>query len=144
MTRSLADLDSRFRPLVDKLLMDADDAGIPLTVICTLRTVAEQAAAVKSGRSKTMNSKHLPQPPEGKSLAIDVVPKALTKRPNWDPANPLWWRLGEIGKALGLRWGGQWNRHEAPPLGRVPDYFFDPGHFEYVSHEIEMEPRPIT
>ena len=129
-SRSLDDLDSRFRVKVQALLDQAKEMQIPLRVVYTLRTVAEQEEAVKKGRSKTMHSMHLPHPPEGKALAVDVVPEVLLKEKNYSPSSPLWWEIGGIITKLGMRWGGQWDRPEPPVVGKVPKYFWDPGHAE--------------
>lgn len=129
-SRSLDDLDSKFRVKVQELLTQAQEMGILLRVVYTLRTIAEEEEAVKKGRSKTMHSMHLPHPPENKALAVDVVPEVLLHEVNYKPESPLWWEIGAIGVKLGLRWGGQWDRVQPPQVGKVPAYFFDPGHFE--------------
>lgn len=125
MSRALNDLDSRFRPKAFELLARCIEAGIPVMIVDTLRTPGEQEANLAKGVSATMNSKHLPQPPEGKSLAIDIVPYdtyALhgPDKVHWDTKSPVWLIMGQIGESLGLRWGGRW---------KTPH---DPGHFEYV------------
>lgn len=133
MSVSLDDLDSRFRPLADRLLAALAAAGFPARVTYTLRTLAAQEVAKAQGRSKTIKSKHLPQPPDGKSLAIDVCPECLIGMVNYAPLDPRWWKVGEIGKALGLRWGGQWDRPAPPPVGQPftdREFLWDPGHFE--------------
>lgn len=114
MSRSLADLDPRFAPLAAALIDRAEAAAIPLVVVETRRTEAEHLANVKAGKSWTRHSKHID------GLAIDVCPKALISTPGWMPDSPLWDKLGEIGEALGLRWGGRWKQR-------------DMVHFEYVA-----------
>ena len=47
---------------------------VDLKVIDGLRTWAEQIKNVEKGASKTMNSKHLPQAPDGLSNAVDAMP----------------------------------------------------------------------
>lgn len=123
MSRALDDLDSCFKPLAMELIARCVEAGIPVMIIDTLRTPEEQAVAIKNGFSSTMNGKHLPQPPENKSKAIDVCPylEFQLKGPDklqWDSTDPVWTRIGLIGEKLGLRWGGRWKQP------------FDPGHFE--------------
>jgi peptidoglycan L-alanyl-D-glutamate endopeptidase CwlK len=46
--------------------------------------------------------------------AFDVVPMRWDQRlvPNW--ASPHWKKLGEIGEALGLVWGGRWTKPDRP------------------------------
>lgn len=128
-SRNLNDLDSRIFPLAVRLLGQAIDAGVPLTVITTLRSQEEQELAVKRGYSWTLNSKHLPQPPSGKSLAIDVCPTELLSVKNWGPDSPLWWKVAELGVALGLRSGMDWQGIGLPPVGHCRACW-DPGHFE--------------
>ena len=125
-SRSLNDLDSRFRPLVDQLLVTLGDG---YTVICTLRDEAEQAANVAHGVSWTLKSKHLPQPPDGKSLAIDLAPRDYLGLKYWNPTGPLWWAIAEAAVALGIRSGMDWHGVGLPALGQTRPSW-DPGHCE--------------
>ncbi len=127
-SRSLNDLDSRFRVLANQLIADCEKANIPVRIITTLRTYKEQEEAVRIGTSWTMKSMHLPHPPEGKSLAIDIVPTVLLTEKNWAPKHPLWWQIGAIGMKLGLRWGGAWDGKVSPVGSTKPRW--DAGHFE--------------
>lgn len=93
-------------------------------VVCTTRSAEEQAAAVASGHSRVQRSKHQD------GLAIDLVPYAEYQlhgadKLRWSTVDPVWARIGAIGEALGLRWGGRFR-----PLGRN-GIGWDPGHFEY-------------
>ncbi len=118
-----------FLPLAEGLIAECDKAGVPVRVITTLRLEAEQAQAVRNGVSWTMKSMHLPQPPEGKSKAIDICPLVLLETKNWSPKHPLWWTIGEIGQKLGLRWGGDWAGVGPSAIGAIRSKW-DPGHFE--------------
>jgi len=94
------------------------EAGIPVVVVDTLRTEAEHQANLARGVSWTKHSKHL----DGD--AIDICPFSQFDAHGgnkllWDARHPFWPRLGALGEALGLRWGGRWS---------TPDL----GHFEYV------------
>jgi hypothetical protein len=122
MSRALNDLSSHFRPLAVELLARLCEAGIPVMVIDTLRTPAEQADNIARVVSWTKNSKHLADI-EGKSNAIDICPYAVydiagPDKLAWDSGHPVWNKIGAIGEALGLRWGGRWAQK-------------DMGHFEY-------------
>lgn len=119
MGKSLDALTSYFRPQVDEFLGACEAAGILLTIIDTDRTPSEQEQKLAQGVSWTQNSKHLPQPPEGKSEAIDVCPTAYLTVKNWNPTGPLWSQIGAIGESCGMFWGGQWSSHP------------DPGHFQW-------------
>lgn len=119
MGRSLDELDSRFKPVAESFIAECRNQRVYLAIITTGRTAKEQEDCLRRGVSWTKNSKHLPQPPEGKSWAIDVVPVDLIETKNWSPAHPLWYQIGAIGEKLGLKWGGRWKT--------TPDW----GHFEF-------------
>jgi hypothetical protein len=118
MSRSLDDLSPRFRPLAMQLLARCTEARIPIVIVDTLRTPEEHKQNLFKGVSWTNHSKHL----DGD--AIDICPFSTYDAHGgnkllWDAGDPIWQRLGAIGEALGLRWGGRWSK---------PDL----GHFEYV------------
>ena len=119
MSRALDDLSPRFRPLACELLARCVEHGIAVMIVDTRRTPAEHAMNLAKGVSWTQHSKHL----DGD--AIDICPYATwdahgPDKVNWDGGDPVWLKLGAIGEAIGLRWGGRW---------RVKDW----GHFEYVA-----------
>lgn len=116
MSRALDDLDVEFRLIAFELLARFCEAGIPVLIVNTLRTQAEQDAALASGHSWTTRSRHLV------GMAIDVCPYAQFNlhgpdKLAWDASDPAWQTLGKIGHQLGLRWGGAWVQR-------------DVGHFE--------------
>jgi len=122
MSRALNDLSARFRPLAVELLARCVEAGIPVVIVDTLRTPAEHAVNLAKGVSWTTHSKHL----DGD--AIDVVPYSVydahgADKLLWEAGDPIWQKIGAIGEALGLRWGGRWKQA-------------DMGHFEYVTPKI--------
>lgn len=119
MSRALNDLAPVFRPFAFELLARAAEAGIPCFIVDTLRTEAQQAVNVSTGHSWVTHSKHQD------GLAIDLCPYLQydANGPDklaWNADDPNWAKLGAIGKALGLRWGGDWQQK-------------DLGHFEYVA-----------
>lgn len=119
MSRRLDDLSDRFRPKAIELLARLTEAGIPVMVIDTLRTPAEHAANLAAGKSWVKRSKHM----DGD--AIDICPYAIydANGPDklaWDAGHPVWAKIGPIGEALGLTWGGRWKQR-------------DMGHFEFKS-----------
>lgn len=118
MSRALNDLDPRFRPLAVEFLARCVEAGLMVLIVDTLRTPEEHAANLRKGVSWVTRSKHLD------GLAIDVAPfdQYLLNGPDklkWDPADPVWLKLGKIGEACGMTWGGRWVK--------TPDL----GHFEW-------------
>ncbi len=74
-------------------------AGIPLQITSSLRTIEEQRALVRAGRSRTIRSGHL----DGQAFDVDVHGFSRDRIPRW------WlYELGRLGESLGLRWGGRW------------------------------------
>jgi peptidoglycan L-alanyl-D-glutamate endopeptidase CwlK len=127
-SRKLEDLHPDVRPLAEAFLRAAEDEGIDVLVICTWRSGIEQAALYALGR--TAKGKIVTNARPGESLhnvmlngmpasrALDVVPTIYGK-PIWDASNPLWDRLGAIGRSVGLSWAGDWK-------GKL----LEKGHFE--------------
>jgi hypothetical protein len=128
-TNTINDAASYFRPLIDQLLEGCAKAGVPCRIVDIIRNDVQQEQKLAAGLSWTKNSKHLPQPPEKKSEAIDIVPLVILSehKLNWDPTHPAWQTIGEVGKKLGLRWGGDWKH--------INDGKGDPSHFEYIHPE---------
>lgn len=119
-SRDLADLHPHVCVMAERLLADSAAAGIPLTVDCTLRSMATQAALYAQGRTRpgpvVTNAK------PGHSyhnfgLALDVAPTELLHLPHWGDTpdhqartDAIWAQVGAIGKAIGFRWGGEFSR----------------------------------
>ena len=125
MGKDLDELASYMKPLAEELLSQARAAGLDPVVEDTGRTSVEQEQKLALGVSWTPRSKHLPQPPEMKSEAIDVVPRICMSMKFWGwngdvgTSHPQWGKLIEIGERLGLHCGVHF------PVS-------DPGHFQYV------------
>ena len=124
MSRALDDLAPVFRPLANALLAHATEADIMVKIICTGRTQAEQDADVARKASRVAHSKHQD------GLAIDICPFQVwlevgPDKLQWDTTHPSWPKLGAIGEALGLRWGGRFAPLDRTGMG------WDAGHFEY-------------
>lgn len=111
MDRRLDSLDLRFKPKAIELLARCVEHQIPVMIIGTRRTAAEQDIAVAAGRSWISHSKHQD------GLAIDICPYAQYQAHGpdkllWDASDPVWTLLGAIGEALGLGWGGRWQQRD--------------------------------
>lgn len=116
-SRSLDDLHPHVRMLAEQLLASATQIGIPLTVTFTTRSLATQAALYAQGRTapgRIVTNARAGYSFHNYGLALDVVPTELLALPNWGdvPAHQmrtdlLWATVGQIGKELGLRWGGE-------------------------------------
>lgn len=126
MSRQLDDLSPRFKPLAMALLARCVEQGIAVAIVDTLRTPEEHAANLKTGASRTTHSKHL----DGDAIDICPYEQYALHGPDklqWDTADPrVWFALGAVGEALGLRWGGRFRPLDRNGLG------WDAGHFEYV------------
>lgn len=118
MSRALDDLSHEMRAMAVELLARCVEAGIVVVIVDTLRTPEEHEQNLKNGTSWTKHSKHL----DGDAIDIAPLESYLIhgdKKIKWDAADPIWRRMGMLGEAIGLRWGGRW---------QIPDL----GHFEIV------------
>jgi peptidoglycan L-alanyl-D-glutamate endopeptidase CwlK len=114
--------------LAVELLARCVEHGIPVLIIDTLRTKAEQEDNVRRGVSWTQHSKHLT------GDAIDICPYDVYQltgadKLQWDARHSVWRDLGRIGEELGLVWGGRWT---------VKDL----GHFEYPTRKPPADTSP--
>ena len=99
-------LHPKFRPVVIKFIQDAEKAGMKLRVTAAYRTCQEQNELYAQGRTKPGNivtNARCNESMHNFGLAIDVVEikdgKALWVNPNWT-------KIGQLGKSLGMVWGG--------------------------------------
>jgi len=104
----LLTLEPKFRKKVQRFLTKASKQGMELRVISANRDCKEQNKLYAQGR--TLPGKKVTNAICGKSThnyrkAVDVVEfkngKALWKNPNWN-------KIGRLGEAEGLEWGGRW------------------------------------
>lgn len=101
-----------YPPLESKigaLILAAKSQGLIVDIFQGYRSWDDQDALYAKGRTKP--GKIVTQAKGGQSwhnfgLAADVVFKVNGKW-SWDDSLP-WDKLGEIGKTLGLEWGGDW------------------------------------
>lgn len=118
MDRKLDSLDPRFKPLAMELIARCAESHLPVFIINTRRTAAEQAEMLRRGVSWVQHSLH------EQGLAIDVAPYLQyqlhgSSKLNWDANDPAWLSIGTIAERLGCKWGGRW---------KVRDL----GHIEYA------------
>lgn len=115
-------LQPSLQPLAEQLVLNAASQGVPLRVVQDVRTIAEQQALKDSGRGVTNAPGGLSYHNYG--LAFDVVPEEYLKFTDWNPSGELWAKVGAIGKALGLEWGGDWpGKKKDLPHFQVPSSF---------------------
>lgn len=114
-----------------RCIMEAMRAlGFPMIVTDGVRTVEQQQALYAQGRTAAGNvvtnvdgikvrSNHQPHE-DGWGHAVDMTFLDKDGRPTWN--GPLPWNLyGEMAKALGLRWGGDWKALIDRPHVELPD-----------------------
>jgi hypothetical protein len=112
MSRALDDLVPELRVKAFELIARCAEAGIPVFIVDTLRTPAEQDIYLRTGASWTTQSKHLT------GRAIDICPYELyTAAPGgdkllWNIENPMWEKIVKIGERLGLRAGARWTQRD--------------------------------
>lgn len=122
-SRNLSDLHPTIRRRAEQFVEEAWEAGIPVRIVSTYRSLAEQERLYQQGRT-TPGPIVTNAPPGGSwhnyglafDVALDVDGDPETNDPSWDADSEIWEELGDLGRSLGLRWGGD---------------FGDPGHFEY-------------
>jgi len=142
MGNSLSELTSYFQPLAEQLIASANDAGLDVVIEDTGRTEVQQQLKLATGVSWTQRSKHLPQPPEMKSEAIDLVPAVCMSLKYWgwggtiQNSNAAWGKLIAIARGIpGIKCGVDFPH---------PDV----GHFQYqriyASGDILVPQRDLT
>lgn len=136
-SRKMEDLKPEMRELAAKFMTDTQKEGLRCTIHQTLRTKDEQVAYFAQHREPldvvnklrksaglwpitakenskfatfTLDSKHL----TGSAFDFCLV---INGKISW--TSPLYKKAGEIGKRIGLVWGGDW-----------PGKKRDPGHFQ--------------
>ena len=114
--KNIETLHPKVRPLARKLLEEAQEQGISVKIISGHRTYAEQDELYAQGRTK-------PGPIVTKArgghsnhnfgLAFDIgIFSADGKK--YYGEHEDYARVGEIGKELGLEWGGDWEFKDEP------------------------------
>lgn len=109
------------RPLAVELLARCVEARIMVMVVDTLRTEAEHELNLSRGVSWTAVSCHLDGRTRGTGMAgsdaIDIAPYDVYQlhgadKARWLSTDPVWDKIGAIGEAIGLTWGGRWTQQD--------------------------------
>lgn len=98
------------------------DKGITTKIYCGYRSFEEQAGLYNQGRTtqgRIVTYAKPGQSPHQHKIAYDMVP-IINGKAIWNDDH-LWEILGKEGQALGLEWGGEWNR------------FKDKVHFQFMA-----------
>lgn len=120
----LATLDRRMRPLAIAFVERARAAGYPVVLTSGYRSLEEQARLYAQGR--TAPGEVVTNAAPGKSahnfgLAIDFAFGNALGRPTWPEDGP-WFGAAQVGKALGLEWGGDWSSFKDRPHLELPEW----------------------
>ena len=132
--RSLDNLKNVNDDLVRVVKRAIEITEIDFTVIEGYRTKARQQELVKSGASKTMNSRHLT------GHAVDIVPIVDGKVSwNFNYYYPLAKAMAQAANELGVnvRWGGAWTNirnKKGTPQQWVQEYYNGGGAFQDGPH----------
>ena len=109
-SRSLDDLAPPVKQRAQAFVEAAKAKGIDLLVTSTYRDHESQAALYAQGRTApgAVVTKAKPgQSWHNHRCALDVV-ALVNGKPVWSTTDPIWQKIGEIGKACGLEWAGDW------------------------------------
>lgn len=120
-SRNITDLHPVLQNICKRHIKQCAELGVTITVTSTLRDDEYQRHLYDQGRSRpggivtnmSVTGAH------GLGLAYDVVP-VVNKKAVWDD-HSLWKIIGDVGKELGLVWGGDWTK------------FIDKPHFELTA-----------
>jgi hypothetical protein len=137
INKQLESLDSRFKPIVLKIMEELEVRGHQPIVAEGRRTLAQQQEKVRLRYSKTLQSYHL------SGLAADIIDRRLAW--NIPLHHKFWYDLGHIIKDMKLsqgylRWGGVWDHGDTrwPIIEQAQknqsdknlDWFMDVAHVE--------------
>lgn len=106
---------------------------IELMITCTYRSPKDQDALYAQGRTKPgpiITHAKAGQSMHQYRLAYDCVP-IVNGKAVWDAEDPIWDRVGELGKSSGLEWGYDWKNFKERPhfqyTGGKPLSYFQGG-----------------
>lgn len=118
--KNIATLHPKLQPMATRLIEMAKEKGINAKVIAGLRTHAEQDKLYAQGRSKpgdVVTKAKGGQSIHNYGLAFDIGIFSDDDK-TYHGESPYYKTVGQLGKSLGLTWGGDWK-------------FVDEPHFEY-------------
>lgn len=116
MSARIEDLEPITLALCQAFLDKAAAAGLELRITQTLRTMDQQAKLYAQGR--TLPGPIVTKARPGQSahnfgMAFDIC--FAGKKPYPPEHDPRWSQAGEIGKSVGLVWGGSWRGFKDRP-----------------------------
>lgn len=130
MNEKLVGVHPRLARIVPRILTAMELLGHPMLVTAGVRTAEEQAALYAQGRTApgsivtnadgvVKKSNHQPKG-DGYGHAVDCAFVDDHGTASWADSHP--WRLyGEMAKALGCKWGGDWTTFTDRPHIELPE-----------------------
>lgn len=111
-SRSLGDLDARFRPFVDSFIAECASVNLDILIYCTYRSNEEQDQLYAQGRTEPghiVTNAQAGQSAHNYRLAFDGCP-LMAGKPMWQEplSGPHWAQYGQIAQSCGMEWGGAW------------------------------------
>ena len=109
-SRSLDELLFPTRQRAEAFIAAAKAKGIDLLVTSTYRDNESQAALYAQGRTTPGDIVTNAEPGQSwhnHRCALDVV-ALINGKPVWNAKDPIWQKIGQIGKSCGLEWAGDW------------------------------------
>lgn len=112
-SRSLEDLDARFRSFVDRFIAACAAASLDVLIYCCYRSPEEQAQLYTIGRSAPghiITNAQAGQSAHNYGLAFDGCP-TLYGKPLWTEhlSGAHWLQYGQLAVECGMEWGGHWH-----------------------------------
>jgi peptidoglycan L-alanyl-D-glutamate endopeptidase CwlK len=124
MSRDIGLLHPHIQGLCREFLQACRNVGLDTIITQTLRTKAEQTAIYAQGRygnsGKIVTNCKYPQSPHCWGCAFDIAVK-FRGQVTWGHPE-LYHQAGEIGKSLGLVWGGDFHSFVDTPHFEDPTY----------------------
>ena len=131
--RDISQLHPKAQLLADALVKNCAAAGITIKITECARTVAEQDALYAKGRTvpggkvtnargSSYSSMHQWRVAFDFCLNMDVDKDGKISDDIFNNVTGLFNKVGQIGKALGLEWGGDWKSIKDLPHFQLPDW----------------------
>jgi len=121
----LAGVHPKLAARARQIQMTMTGLGFVMIVTDGVRTVEEQQKLYAQGRTApgkivtnadgVRNKSNHQVKADGFGHAVDMTFLDRNGRPSWDESYP-WALYGELAKALGLKWGGDWTSPDRPHI----------------------------
>lgn len=121
--RGIEYLNPKVKQKAEMLCELCNKQGIPLKITDTLRTKSEQDELYAQGRTKAgkiVTNVQYPYSAHSWGVAFDFCKNVKGKE--FDDSDGFFKKVGEIGKSIGLTWGGDWKGFVDKPHLELTEY----------------------